>query len=181
MISKTHCGDIRVLFQKFWWVCYGIFLITTAPLFAQPANAQVTASPTEASQTVLATPPNLETLRTLAEQGHPVAQFNLGVMHDFGQGGAVQDHKIAFGWYSRAAAQGHAGAQFNLGGLYYEGLGVEKNLVRSVMWFTLAGMAGFSGAAKNRTAVSSLLSPAQVAQAQALVRACQQSGFKQCA
>lgn len=180
MIPKIYRNGIGLPNQRLLSLGCGLFILVCAQALALPVYAQTIPANTESALITQTTPPNLETLRALADQGHPVAQFNLGVMHDFGQGGLAQDHKLALQWYARAAAQGHAGAQFNLGGLYFEGLGAEKNLVRSVMWFTLAGMAGFSGAAKNRNAVTSLLNPQQLAQAQALVRTCQQSGFKDC-
>jgi TPR repeat protein len=116
----------------------------------------------------------LVVLQALADSGHRVAQFNLGVMHDTGQG-AVQDFAQAAHWYRLAARQGHAAAQFNLGGLYYEGQGVARDLVRASVWFSLAAVAGFDGAARNRNGVASLLNADELAQAQALIRVCQQS------
>jgi TPR repeat protein len=124
-------------------------------------------------------PNALKIFRALAADGDAVAQFNLGVMLDFGQGTAA-DQVQAAGWYRKAAAQGHGAAQFNLGGLYLEGLGVPKDPVRAYMWFTVSAAAGVQGAAKNRTSVATLLSAADVTRAQQLARTCQQSGFQNC-
>ena len=44
-----------------------------------------------------------------AEQGDAVAQFNLGVKYDNGQG-VPQDYAEAVKWYRKAAEQGDAGA-----------------------------------------------------------------------
>jgi len=52
--------------------------------------------------------------RPLAEQGHAVAQFSLGVMYRKGQG-VSQNYKTAAKWFRLAAEQGDAAAQFNLG------------------------------------------------------------------
>lgn len=115
----------------------------------------------------------------LAQQGHPVAQFNLGVKYDFGQG-VEKDPAHAVRWYRLAAAQGHGGAQFNLGGMYFEGLGVQRDLVRATMWFTLSAEAGVGGAAKNRAILTRALSEEQQAQARTLALQCRQREFKDC-
>jgi TPR repeat protein len=52
--------------------------------------------------------------RKAADQNHPLAQFNLGILYAQGQG-VPQDKTAALGWLLKAARQGHAGAQFNLG------------------------------------------------------------------
>ena len=50
--------------------------------------------------------------RPLAEQGHAVAQNNLGVMYFNGQG-VAQDHVQAHMWFALAASQGERGATIN--------------------------------------------------------------------
>lgn len=50
----------------------------------------------------------LRIFRALAQEGDAIAQFNPGVLLDFGQGTAP-DQAQAITWYRRAAAQGHAG------------------------------------------------------------------------
>jgi TPR repeat protein len=144
------------------------------------------ASPMVLAQEAAATPPaaqepvpDLETLLALAGQGHPVAQFNLGVKYDFGQG-VDKDPAQAIRWYRLAAAQGHGGAQFNLGGMYFEGLGVKRDLLRATMWFTLSAEAGVSGAAKNRAILARAMSPEQQAQARTMALECRQRAFKDC-
>lgn len=122
---------------------------------------------------------DLNTLLALAQQGHPVAQFNLGVKYDFGQG-VEKDPAHAVRWYRLAAAQGHGGAQFNLGGMYFEGLGVKRDLIRATMWFTLSAEAGVGGAAKNRAILARAMSAEQQAQARTLALECRQRKFKNC-
>lgn len=121
----------------------------------------------------------LRQMEPLALQGHAVAQFNMGVMHDFGQG-TTKDTVQAARWYRLAAGQGHGGAQFNLGGLYFEGLGVPRDRVRATMWFTLAAAAGIPGAAKNRGAVAGLLTSAELARARELAARCREQQFRDC-
>ena len=48
-----------------------------------------------------------------AEEGHAEAQFNLGVMYQYGRG-VKQDYFKAFEWYQKAAEQGYADAQIYL-------------------------------------------------------------------
>lgn len=79
-----------------------------------------------------------------ANAGVAAAQFNLGVMHDFGQG-VPKNPQEAARWYRAAARQGHASAQFNLGGVYFDGQGVPQDHVRAYVWFTLAAIAGAPG------------------------------------
>ena len=62
----------------------------------------------------------------LAILRNAAAQFNLGVMHEKGQG-VPQNDKTALKWYRLAAEQGNAAAQFNLGVMYNEGEGVLEN------------------------------------------------------
>ena len=51
----------------------------------------------------------LEALRAAAEQGQPDAQYELGILYEFGFD--FPDHKpAAFAWYTRAAEQGNARA-----------------------------------------------------------------------
>ena len=48
-----------------------------------------------------------------ANQGDADAQFNLGWMHDKGEG-VPQNHALAASWYRKAADQGHADAKQRL-------------------------------------------------------------------
>jgi TPR repeat protein len=115
----------------------------------------------------------------LAAQGMASAQFNLGVLYDFGQG-VPKDPAMALQWYRAAAAQGHAAAQFNLGGMYFDGQGVAPDQLRAYVWFTLAAIAGAPGASRNRNALVKLLDAKQLEEAQRMVRDCQARNFKNC-
>ena len=53
----------------------------------------------------------------LAEQGNSAAQFNLGLMYEFGKG-VLKNEKTAVKWYTLAAGQGYTSAQRNLGVMY---------------------------------------------------------------
>ena len=109
-----------------------------------------------------------------AAQGNAEAELNLGLLYATGQG-VSQNEAEAVKWFRLAASHGNAGAQFNLGVLYYQGQGVPQNTVQAYKWLTLAA-AGFPGQAerdsalKLRDQVAADMTPAQIAQAQQLVR-----------
>ncbi len=65
----------------------------------------------------------LRIFRLAAEQGDSTAQYNLGVMHYYGQG-VPQDFREAVKWYRKSAEQGLSEAQHNLGVSYDDGQGV---------------------------------------------------------
>ena len=81
----------------------------------------------------------------LAEQGHTIAQFNLGLLFERTDQ-ASRDFKSALKWYTRAAGQGHAVAQFNLGGMYANGRGVGQDQGTAAFWYNLAAAQGLAGA-----------------------------------
>ena len=86
----------------------------------------------------------LEKLMPLALQGHSAAQYNLGVMHEWGNG-VPQDDVKAMKWYRLAAEKSHRDAQNNLGAMYSKGEGVEQNYVEALKWYKLAEKLDKSG------------------------------------
>ena len=79
-----------------------------------------------------------------ADQNHPAAQYNLGVIYDSGIG-VPQDYTQAVHWYRKAAEQGDAGAQFNLGVMYASGAGVSRDDTQAVHWYRKAAEQGHAG------------------------------------
>ena len=71
--------------------------------------------------------------RKAADQGHALAQFNLGIMHAKGEG-VPQNDSLAVTYYRKAAEQGHADAQNNFGSMYAQGRGVPLDIERAVEW-----------------------------------------------
>ncbi|WP_338140360.1 NB-ARC domain-containing protein [Candidatus Paracaedibacter symbiosus] len=94
-----------------------------------------------------------EWYRKAAEQSHPGAQFNLGVMYLQGRAGLPQgpeaDQK-AVEWYKKAAEQSHSDAQFRLGVMYKQGrAGLPKGLEadqQAMKWCKKAAEDGLSEA-----------------------------------
>ena len=90
-------------------------------------------------------PPNntrsLEWYRLSAEQGDALAQYNLGVKYDNGDGVPESDAE-AVKWFRLAAEQGLSDAQYYLGVMHANGEGVAQNEAEAVRWFLLAAQQG---------------------------------------
>lgn len=102
-----------------------------------------------------------------AEQGDAMAQFNLGVMYNTGLG-VAQDYKQAVAWFRKAAEQGYAMAQLLLGMMYDNGMGVVQDNKLAYVWSSVSAANGNAYAATNRDLFAKRLSPAVLAEAQAL-------------
>jgi TPR repeat protein len=89
--------------------------------------------------------------RKAAEQGHAIAQYNLGRMYEKGWHWLVfldrydykeTDYVEAAKWYRMAAEQGNADAQNRLGLMYSDGLGVPEDHAEAVKWYRMAAERG---------------------------------------
>ncbi len=80
------------------------------------------------------------------------------------------DYATALQLFRPLAEQGNATAQHNLGHMYEMGLGVTRDYVLALMWYTLAAARGNTFAQKNRDANVKKMTPAQIAEAQKLAR-----------
>ena len=105
-----------------------------------------------------------------AEQGHPVAQFNLGNLYDAGQG-VPRDLNLAAGWYRKAADQGYQQAEYAIGACYADGEGVPQDVVEAYKWFVLAAAHGNSSASTLKETFAKKLTPEQKAKAQQMANA----------
>ena len=117
--------------------------------------------------------------RLAADQGHAVAQFNLGVIYANGRG-VPQDDAEAAQWYHRSAEQGNATAQNNLGVMYATGAGVLKNSVLAHMWFNIAGANGDETARTSRDNLERDMTRAEISRATELARTCMASEYQDC-
>ncbi len=86
--------------------------------------------------------------RQAAEAGDADAQFEMGVLHQYGRG-VRQDLFEAVSLYRKSAEQGHIGAQSNLGILYASGLGIPRDYDQALYWFTKAANQGNAFAQNN--------------------------------
>ena len=89
--------------------------------------------------------PEVDELRTRAEQGDVVAQLLLGDMYDNGEG-VAQDAVEAVRWFRLAAEQGDSDAQYNIGAMYAGGRGVPEDDAEAARWYRLAADQGLASA-----------------------------------
>ncbi|MDO4752128.1 MAG: protein kinase [Akkermansia sp.] len=83
--------------------------------------------------------------RAAAEQGHAVAQYELGCCCKNGVG-MEKNHEEAFKWYRLATEQGYATAQYELGRCYQYGLGVENDYAQALKWYSRSAHQGIHAA-----------------------------------
>lgn len=107
--------------------------------------------------------------RLAAEQGDIDAQADLGIMYLHGRG-VPKDDSEAARWFRKAAERGNAKAQGALGLVYMQGRGVPRDFVQGYMWLNLAAAQGEETGSKGRDIAEGLMTPAQIAEAQALSR-----------
>ena len=108
-------------------------------------------------------------LAKAAEQGDADYQSMLAYRYFKGKG-IVQDYANAAKWYRRAAEQGDAGSQATLGLMYDLGKGVPKDYVQAYKWYNLAAAQNGPTEIASRDAISSFMTPTQIAEGQRLSR-----------
>lgn len=112
----------------------------------------------------------LHWFRLAAEQDNHNAQYNLAVMYLNGIG-VVANTEEALRWFEAAANNGDGMAQYNLGVFHANGVyGLDQDILRAWMWFTLAGSGGLQNAASNAVLLQEFLSAEQIERGQAMVR-----------
>ncbi len=79
--------------------------------------------------------------RPLAEKGMALAQYQIGLMTEQGQG-TDPNLKEAFSWYMKAAKQGVVDAYFALGQIYSRGKVVAQDKIQAYAWFERAVKGG---------------------------------------
>ena len=123
----------------------------------------------------------LNWLRKAADQGDAEAQTGLGLLYNTGARESssawmrerigIRNAAEAVKWFRRAADQGNVTAQVLLGGMYLDGEGVPEDFVAAHMWYDLAAAHGDNtSAAEQRQRIATLMTPAQIAEAQKLAR-----------
>jgi TPR repeat protein len=76
-----------------------------------------------------------------ANAGDAIAQNNLGVMYEGGEG-VPQDYTQAAYWYRKAADQGSKEAQNNLGVMYAKSQGIPQDYTQAAYWYRKAADQG---------------------------------------
>ncbi len=92
----------------------------------------------------------LDAFYVLAKEGHPKAQFNVGLIYANGKG-VNKDSYQAMVWYKKAAKQGNAAAQYNLAKLISQRPDKEdpRALERIKYWYEKAAEGGQKEAINN--------------------------------
>ena len=84
--------------------------------------------------------------------------------------GVPQDDQEMAKWFKMAAEQGLADAQFIFGSICANGHGVPQDYVQAYRWFTLAAQQGHQDARKLMGLIAQRMTPAQIAEAEALAK-----------
>lgn len=85
-------------------------------------------------------------VRKSADQGNMVAVVGLALLLDDGEGGAPQDKRTAFAYFTRAANAGEAVAQFHLAKYYLAGDVAPRDPAAAKDWIAKAAAQGFEPA-----------------------------------
>ena len=90
----------------------------------------------------------VESYRLAADRGYALAQFNLAVMYELGQG-VQPDCAEATKWFLKAAEQGDAGGQLQMGKRCHRGSfaplaqDARESRIEAYKWFKLASAQGY--------------------------------------
>ncbi len=103
-----------------------------------------------------------------AEHGSAPAMTNLGLCYEKAIG-VPRNFDQAGSWYSRASKEGYGPAQFLLAQLFEHGRGTEKNPVFAFVNYSRAAASGLPSAIEARDALREKLTPAQIAEAEAML------------
>jgi TPR repeat protein len=90
------------------------------------------------------------------------------------------DYVPAIRLFRPLAEKGNPKAQSVIGVMYRKGEGVARSSARAFMWFSLAAARGDAKAKAELHEVSRDMTPAEVAQAQAMMQACEASNYRDC-
>jgi TPR repeat protein len=131
-----------IFMRSIYWVLLSVFALLATATYAGDFDKGLAAY--EAGNYATA----FEEFSELAEEGLAEAQFNLGLMHEYGEG-TTQDNAAAVEWYTLAAEQGYIDAQYNVGVMYEYGKGVLQDYAMAAEWYTLAAEQGYASAQLN--------------------------------
>lgn len=113
------------------------------------------------------------------EGGNARACYQLGEMYESGQG-VLQDYSRAAELFRQTCESGSVGGCHRLGLLHRDGLGVDQDNLRAHALFNIDASYGHGTARTNRDTVARLMTPQQIAEAQALARQCSETSIAAC-
>ena len=119
-------------------------LVTVRPTFAQTSELYAGETAYEAGRLGEAQQQWLKA----AETGNAQAAFDIGLLHDIGEG-VPENAEVAFQWYLRAARENLPDGQLNVGVMYDSGRGVAADKKQAAIWYARAAIQGNARAAFN--------------------------------
>ena len=90
------------------------------------------------------------------------------------------DYLPAMQLFRPLARQGNAKAQGLIGAMYRKGQGVAKSSAHAFMWLSIAAARGDAAARTEMTEMSRTMSAEELAQARAMMQACEASDYLNC-
>lgn len=84
----------------------------------------------------------LEYYLKASKQSVPEAQYALGQLYEFGEGGVKQSYYQARALYMWASGKGYSPATYRVGILYEEGKGIRPNMAAALRWYRKAASMG---------------------------------------
>ncbi len=112
----------------------------------------------------------LDLFRRVMEQGLHYPCYNLGYMHEHGEGGLFKDLRQAARWYRLCGEMRTNLGAYELGQLYRRGAGVEQDEVRAYYWFSVGAEGDNQEAAKARDEMARVLTLSQIEEAERLAQ-----------
>src|SRR5262249_32310984 len=106
-----------------------------------------------------------------AELGDAVGALLLAEGYWMGNGFLAEDYVLALDWYRKAAELGSIDAISRLGFIYSRDTAGPPDYVQAYFWLSLAAAGGRDGALQRRKRITPLMTPIQIAQAEALLGA----------
>lgn len=94
----------------------------------------------------------------LAEEGDNAAQYNVGILYQFGLG-VAQDVQKAVDWYHKSAEAGFADATAHMGDLYAKGFFGVPDDASAIVWYERASEQGHVEAATKLAAARARMIP----------------------
>lgn len=90
------------------------------------------------------------------------------------------DYVPAIRLFRPLAKEGNPKAQNVIGVMYRKGEGVPRSLTRAFMWFSFAARHGDAAAKAELHEVSNSMTPAEMSQAEKMMRDCEASEYRNC-
>ena len=128
MLNKKRTGDIKLKINKKCSVCNfnNSFLSVSCKKCGVPLNIN-SRKPEE----------KFSALLEAAQKGYDIAQYEVGVIYENGEG-VFEDYVEAAKWFLKAADQGNVEAQLKLGFYYDFGIGVLQDFKKAVSFYYMA-------------------------------------------